>query len=241
MEAAKIHSRYADTGHWLARCNHDTGLIELNRRNFPRLDALMKDYIWVHEYTHLLYDIYDEAECNAIADKIFIDRAKNAADREAREAFVRDSRGAAEVSGIAVTAIIGLVTTAVSLGVKGYQLYKKTQSDASFYALPEGDRFLLAKELMKAAFEAAPGSGLSAKDIFWGLMSQCSGDADYNAWLAHNSFANGLVADYEKAYGCSFTAKNTAAGLWSKPIVKITVVALAVVAAVLVARKLLKK
>lgn len=241
MEAVKIHSRYADTGHWLARCNHDTGLIELNRRNFPRLDALMQDYIWVHEYVHLLYDVYDEAECNAIADKIFIDRAKNADDKAAREAFVRDSKGADAMSGIAVTAIVGLATTAISLGVKGYQLWKKSQDSAGYYGLPEGERYLLAKELMKAAFEGAPDTGLSAKDIFWGLMSQIAGDADYDAWRAKNSFANGLVADYEKAYGRSFTAKNTAAGLWSKPIVKITVVALAVMAAVLVARKLLKK
>lgn len=241
MEASKIHSRYADIGHWLARCNHETGLIELNRRDFPRLTPLMQDYVWVHENVHLLYDVYDEDQCNAIADKIFVSRAQNAADREARIAFVNNSGDSAAFSGIAITAIVGLASTAISLGAKGYQLWKKSKaSEAGYNGLSSGDRYLLAKELLKASFEAAPDAGLSAKDIFWGLMSQISSDADYEAWQSQNTYANGLVAEYEKAYGFGFSAvpSKTAAG---NNTVKIIAIALMAAALVLVAIKLLKK
>ena len=132
MEVKQIHSKFTDTGHWLARCNHDTGLIELNKRDFPRVSPMMQDYIWVHEYVHLLYDIHDENQTNAIADKIFISRAKNDSEKEQREAFVRNSSGMA-MSGIAVTAIVGLVTTAVSLGIKAYTIFGKAKEGTGYY------------------------------------------------------------------------------------------------------------
>ena len=71
-------------------------------------------------------------------------------------------------------------------------------------------------------------------------MSQCAGvESDYNAWLANNSFASGIITEYEKAYNQKF---NVAApvSLWSKPVVKYSVIALAIAAAVLVFLKLKK-
>lgn len=88
MESQKITYQFADTGHWLARCNHQTNVIELNAREWDSLSPMMKDYVWVHECVHLLSDVRDEAECNSITDEIFVSRASNVKDRQARMDFV---------------------------------------------------------------------------------------------------------------------------------------------------------
>lgn len=88
MEKQKITYQYADIGHWLARCNHLTNVIELNANEWDSLSPLMKDYIWVHECVHLLTDITDEQACNSISDAIFLNRSRNARDRQQRLDFV---------------------------------------------------------------------------------------------------------------------------------------------------------
>lgn len=88
MEKQKITYQYADIGHWLARCNHHTHVIELNANEWDSLSPLMKDYIWVHESVHLLTDITDESACNSISDAIFLSRSRNARDRQQRLDFV---------------------------------------------------------------------------------------------------------------------------------------------------------
>ena len=88
MEKQKITYQYADIGHWLARCNHQTNVIELNANEWDSLSPLMKDYIWVHECVHLLTDITDEQACNSISDAIFLSRSRNARDRQQRLDFV---------------------------------------------------------------------------------------------------------------------------------------------------------
>lgn len=89
--AAQIKYRFADIGHWLARCNHSTDEIELNAIEFDKLSPLYKDYVWVHECVHLLYDVYDEAACNDIADSIFLSRSSSPEDRKARQIFIERS------------------------------------------------------------------------------------------------------------------------------------------------------
>ena len=84
----KITYQFADIGHWLARCNHQTNVIELNANEWDSLSPLMKDYIWVHECVHLLTDITDEQACNSISDAIFLNRSRNARDRQQRLDFV---------------------------------------------------------------------------------------------------------------------------------------------------------
>ena len=88
MEKQKITYQFADIGHWLARCNHQTNVIELNANEWDSLSPLMKDYIWVHESVHLLTDITDESACNSISDAIFLSRSRNARDRQQRLDFV---------------------------------------------------------------------------------------------------------------------------------------------------------
>ena len=91
MEIQKITYQYAEIGHWLARCNHQTKVIELNAREFNSLSPLLKDYIWVHECVHLLSDVRDETECNRMTDQIFISRAKNDRERNERQDFVNSA------------------------------------------------------------------------------------------------------------------------------------------------------
>lgn len=88
MEKQKITHQFADTGHWLARCNHSTHVIELNANEWDSLSPLMRDYLWVHECVHLLTDITDEQACNSISDAIFLSRSRNARDRQQRLDFV---------------------------------------------------------------------------------------------------------------------------------------------------------
>lgn len=238
MEINRIHHAFTDTGHWLARCNHDTGLIELNRREFPRLSPMMRDYTWCHEYVHLLYDIYDEDKCNEIANQVFISRAGSVTERLEREAFVANSHGRA-MSSIAVSAVVGIVSAVASLGVKAYRTFNQAK-DQGYYSLSGGDRYLLVKELLNASFKAAKQGGDTARDIFWSQMSQCSGvETDYNAWLAKNGFAKGYIDECETAYGFAF-AERVPVDFWAKPVVKYSIIALAIVAVGLVLLKLRK-
>ena len=88
MEDQKITYQFADIGHWLARCSHQTNVIELNANEWDSLSPLMKDYIWVHECVHLLADETSESDTNAMSDEIFISRARSERDRKRRQAFV---------------------------------------------------------------------------------------------------------------------------------------------------------
>lgn len=90
---AQVKYRFADIGHWLARCDHSTNVIELHSVEYPKLSPLYRDYVWIHECVHLLYNVYDEAECNRITDEIFVQRATSERDRKERERFIQASNG----------------------------------------------------------------------------------------------------------------------------------------------------
>lgn len=89
MEKTKITYRFADTGRWLARCDHSSDVIELNEREFARLSPLYQDYVWIHECVHLLMDVYDETRCNCITDEVFLLRATD--DLAERRNFIERS------------------------------------------------------------------------------------------------------------------------------------------------------
>lgn len=91
MENTKIKYRWADIGHWMARCNHDTDIIELNGKEFPNLSPLFQEYVWIHEHVHLLTDVYDETQCNKIVDDIFLMRASSKNNLKARQEFIQNS------------------------------------------------------------------------------------------------------------------------------------------------------
>ena len=88
MESQKITYQFANIGHWLARCNHQTNVIELNANEWDSLSPLMKDYVWVHECVHLLSGETSEKDVNVMSDEIFVSRARSERDRKRRQAFV---------------------------------------------------------------------------------------------------------------------------------------------------------
>lgn len=236
-----ITYKFTDTGHWIARCNHQTNVIELNRREYPRLSPMMRDYTWIHEYVHLAYDVYDENECNRIADKIFIARAKTEKERRERQEFVANSGGLAR-SGIAVSAIIGLATTAISLGMKIYDYYQ-TAKESGYYALNSQERYELVSGLIKASFEEAKQGGRSAQQIFWSYIVQVEGvGSSYDAFINDqaNHLARSYIAKCEAEYGFKFDQVLPTDWL-AKPAVKYSLVILAVAAVVLLTLKFIRK
>ncbi len=91
MEKTQITYRFTDIGHWIARCNHDTDVIEINGDEFRKLSPLFQDYVWIHEHVHLLVNEYNEAQCNKITDEIFISRASSQEDLAQRKKFIERS------------------------------------------------------------------------------------------------------------------------------------------------------
>lgn len=239
MEASKIRVVWSDTGHWLARCDHDTGVIELNRRDFPRLSPMMQDYIFVHEYVHLLYDEYDERRCNEITGGIFISRAADGDEREARRQFVSSSSDDGTRSHIAVTAALMIASTVISIGSTIAAAQIKKSQKHGYYGMSKTEQRKLVSELMNTSFaESANTNASSAREIFWGYMSQCgTGDASYNEWARRNTFVTGIIRQCEQDYGFGFEERGTV-DLTSFTGVKIAIAAALICATVLTIKAL---
>lgn len=239
MEASKIKVVFSDTGHWLARCDHDSGVIELNRRDFPRLSPMMQDYILVHEYVHLLYDEYDERRCNEITDGIFISRAGDDAEREARRRFVNSSSDDGTQSHFPVAAALLIASTVIGVGSKIAAAQIKNSQKYGYYGMKKTEQRELVTRLMNTAFaESANTNASSAKDIFWDYMSQCgTGDASYTEWARRNTFVTGIIRQCEQDYGFGFEERGTV-DLTSFTGVKIAIAAALICATVLTIKAL---
>ncbi|MCQ2318485.1 MAG: hypothetical protein MJZ90_06155 [Bacteroidales bacterium] len=207
MEAGRIKVVWSDTGHWVARCSHESGVIELNRTEFPRLSPMMRDYVFVHEYVHLLCDEFDENRCNLITDEVFIRRGRSGADRRRRRDFVNRSNSDGPetdhlepflIVSAAVSAAAGIASTLVNV----FRDPPKT----GYYAMKKSERMKLVREFVDKAFQASLNTGdRSARDIFWEYMSQCgTGDANYTKWLVRNSFITRYIKEGEAKYGVGF-------------------------------------
>ncbi len=235
METKQITYTMTDTGHWLARCNHQSGVIELNRRDYPRLSPMMRDYIWVHEYVHLLYGIYDENECNRISDRIFISRGATENERSQRAAFVSRSAGFA-TSGVAVTAVAAVVSAVASLGSYIYGLFQEAKP-VGYWALSNQKQKELLEGLIAASFNEASRGGVSAKEVFWGYMSQIDGiSQSFDEFLAKEIQAPKYFAAAEAKYG--FNKETVLPVRWlQQPVVIIGLCVLLVAIAIIVILK----
>lgn len=233
----KIKVIWSDTGHWLARCNHQTRVIELNRRDFPRLSPMMQDYVFCHEYIHLLCNEYDENRCNEITDGVFVSRAKDERERIRRTEFLKKSAGSA--SHFDPLSLAAVITSGLGVifnvgGSVASNIIAKNKK-TGYYAMTTKERRELVTELMASAFaESANTNKASAKDIFWGYISQCeTGDADYSAWARKNSFVQRIIKDNESSFGFGFEDTKTV-NLMNYSGVKLAVVAAIIAAAVLI-------
>ncbi|MBQ3594924.1 MAG: hypothetical protein II981_05905 [Bacteroidales bacterium] len=212
MDEKQITYRFTDTGHWLARCDHSTNEIELNRREFFKLSPMYQEYVWIHECVHLLYNVQDEAECNRITDEIFLSKAKSEKERLERVRFVASSNDYGKsnivISGAAV--LIGtLVSAVVGAGVKlGTAANNKRNS--GYYSLSEADQNLLVDGFLAEAFEESLYTDTqSARDIFWSKMQPYIArkkEQSYAGWYSNNSsVVRPLITKYEEQYGFGFS------------------------------------
>lgn len=208
MEADKIKTVWSDTGHWVARCSHESGVIELNRTEFPRLSPMMRDYVFVHEYVHLLCNEFDESRCNQITDEVFIRRGRSEADRRRRRDFVnRSNSDGPETDHFGVFLIVSAaVAAAASIASSTISVVRAKNQKSGYYAMKKSERMRLVSGFVDKAFQASLNTGdRSARDIFWEYMSQCgTNDANYTQWLVRNSFITRYIKEGEAKYGVSF-------------------------------------
>lgn len=202
METQKITYKLTDTGHWLARCDHSTNVIELNKREFFKLSPMYREYVWIHECVHLLYNVYDEAECNRIADEVFLSWSKSDDDRAARVKFIASSNDNEKSHWITA-----LISSAVSIGTMVTSSIV-ARRNSGYYSLSESDRMIFVDTLLSEAFQASLlTNAQSAKDIFWAKMQPNiarNSEQSYEAWVSKNSFCNDYVSKYEQQYGFGF-------------------------------------
>lgn len=204
MEEKKITYKLSDTGHWLARCDHSTNVIELNRREFFRLSPMLQEYIWIHEHVHLLHDVYDEAECNIITDEIFVSRAKNEQERLERINFVVRSNDSSLTKSNFWTVLLGSI---LSLGTT-FVTSTIRNNNVGYYSLGVDDRKRFIDSLLSESFQASLlTDSQSAKDIFWQNLSPTIArrkEQTYAGWRASNEFIDEYIEKYERHYGFGF-------------------------------------
>lgn len=172
---------------------------------------MYREYVWIHECVHLIYDVYDEAECNRITDEIFLSRFKSDKDRLERIKFIARSNDTAKsnivISGTAL--LIGsLVTAALGAGTKiGMSALGKRNS--GYYTLADGEKAILVEEMLSESFtESLCTDKRSAKDIFWSKMQPYvarKNEQTYAGWYSNNSaLMRPLISKYESLYGFGF-------------------------------------
>ena len=211
MEKKKITYKYVNTGHWMARCDHSTNVIELNKREFFRLSPYYQEYIWIHEHVHLLCDEYDENECNNITDKIFVSRAKNDRDKARRLGFLMASADMSDTkSNIAVEAGLAIASLVLSVlttaGSTAGSIIGRRNS--GYYAMSEADREIYVDELLAESYkESLLTDKYSARDIFWGKLSPYIArkkENTFTAWANKNPFVWSLIDSYSTQYRVNF-------------------------------------
>lgn len=214
MASGAITYKFVDTGHWLARCDHVSKTIELNKQEFFKLSPFYQEYIWIHEHVHLMYDVYDEYECNRITDQIFISRAKDEEDRVARIRFVVTSNDSSKsnIWGVVISAAVTLITGVANAVI--------TKRNSGYYSLSgEQQRQLVDNYLSTAFMESLLTSEKSAKTIFWSYLQPSiprKKEQTYEGWLKNNSWCKDLVSKYEAEYGFGFD-EITPIDKWAHP------------------------
>lgn len=230
MANKKITYKLTDTGHWMARCDHSSRVIELNKNEFFKLSPLLQDYIWIHEHVHLLYDVRDEAECNRITDRIFISRAKDEKEKAERIKMVAlSNQNKLNWVATLITSVIGLGTSVASSIWGG--------RNAGYYSLSDSDKQIYVNQLLDESFKESLLTDVqSAQEIFWTKLSpnvHRNNENTYKSWAKNNGFIDEMITRYESKYMVGFD-EVTPINYLAHPTIRIVVVAMAlIVAAVL--------
>lgn len=227
MANRKITYKLTDTGHWMARCDHSSRVIELNKSEFFKLSPLLQDYIWVHEHVHLLYDVRDEAQCNLITDRIFISRAKDEKERAERIEMVAQSNKDSLNFWAALVGTVLSAGTSIAGSIWGGR-------NAGYYSLSDGDKQIYVNQLLDESFKESLLTDVqSAQEIFWTKLSpnvHRNKENTYKSWASNNKFVDEMITRYENKYMVGFD-EVTPVNYLAHPTFRIAVIAVALIVA----------
>lgn len=226
--------READLGPVIARTDHRDGAIEVNRQVFYKLPPLMQEFVLCHEMVHLRYGVRDEADTNALAAQIFMERAQSPDDADDRQVFLSYLHD----TGHDNFDFVGLGLGLFSLGTTVAGIIKNR--NAGWYSWSDAERTTNLKAMLANAFEKSRRSKtLPASAFFWQEMQQYTNkDKSLEKFLSRsgNSWVSAYIASYESKYGFGFYDVTPIDWL-ALPAVRIALAAVIAVGAVLAWRK----
>ena len=191
-----------DLGPVLARADHELNVIEVNKAAFYKLPPMMQEFVLCHEVCHLKHNEWDEARTNELASRLFMERAKSDADREARQQFLSYLDGR-DMSNFDIAAILAIAGGAWTLGSTIYGTIK--QRNAGWYSWDAATQRANLNVMLKQAFEQCRRSASrSASDFLWEQLRQYDfKDGSLDEFLARsdNAWVKTVIAKYETAYG----------------------------------------
>lgn len=192
----------ADLGPVLARADHRDNAIEVNAAVFYNLPPMLQEFVLCHEVCHLKHDEWDEARTQQLAARLFMDRAADDADREARQKFLSYLDGR-DVSNFDLAALLAIVSGAFSLGSSIWGVIK--QRNSGWYSWGYATQRSNIETMLKQAFEQSRRSSTrSAADFLWEqLRNYTFKDDSLDEFLARseNAWVRSLVSRHEAAYG----------------------------------------
>lgn len=204
QEKIKITDR-DDLGPVLARADHELNIIEVNKAAFYKLPPMMQEFVLCHEVCHLKHNEWDEAETNRLASRLFMERATGDADRRERNKFLSYLDGT-DMSNITVSAVLGIVSSAIGLGTTIWGTIK--QRNSGWYSWDDATQRSNLNVMLTQAFEQSRKTNKkSAAALFWQqLQAYDFKDDSLDEFLSRsgNAWVSGRIAAYEKKYGFGF-------------------------------------
>ncbi len=192
----------ADLGPVLARADHRDNAIEVNAAVFYKLPPMVQEFVLCHEVCHLKHDEWDEARTQRLAARLFMDRAADDADREARQKFLSYLDGR-DVSNFSLAALLSIVSGAFSLGSSIWGVIK--QRNSGWYSWDTATQRSNIDTMLRQAFEQSRRSRTrSAADFLWEqLRNYTFKDSTLDDFLSRsdNSWVRSAISSYEVAYG----------------------------------------
>lgn len=189
-----------DLGPVLARADHQENVVEVNGKAFYKLPPMVQEFVLCHEVCHLRHNEWDEDRTNALAARLFLSRATDAADLAARREFLSYIDGQGGYTNFDFFAIIG---SALSLGSTVFGIIKNR--NAGWYSWDRATQRANIRVMLDQAFtQSRRSSKRSAEDFLWAqLQNYTNKDDSLSKFLSRsdNSWVKSEIRSYEADYG----------------------------------------